>query len=81
MICPSRNPWKFPERIKSFGETSSYLKQLVQDALRNLALRIQHDIDVISCNGLSSVRDVTWGVDGTSSVDTIIDRTGRLGQS
>ncbi|MBM4092248.1 MAG: hypothetical protein FJ276_22895 [Planctomycetes bacterium] len=34
---------------------SSYLKQLAQEALRDLTPRIQNDIDVVCCSGLSSV--------------------------
>lgn len=41
-------------RVPSF-----YLKQLVQEVLRDLAPGIQNDVDVVCCDGLSSVHSST----------------------
>ena len=46
--------------ILSGKAPSFYLKQLVQEVLRDVMPRIQNDIDVISCEGLSSIRDSGW---------------------
>ena len=43
--------------ILSGNLPSFYLKQLVQEAIRGLTVRIRNDIDVISSSGLSSVRN------------------------